>query len=135
MIEWGLQAGPCRPSRSVALAGPSWLSRRLFIAAAAAQQAAVRASGAARQQPTRATQQPRDNLGASRSWRRRPTGRIYRSRCPDRRHGPAAQGRPRDAQRASVQVAAGLLTDEAGAFDFPELPEGRYTLTRRRAVS
>jgi hypothetical protein len=83
------------------------------------------------QQGTRGTQQPARDTPAQTTVPA-PAGRL------SGRVLAADNGRP--VKRARVFISAaelpggrGMLTDDTGAFDFPELPSGRYTLTAAKS--
>ena len=82
-------------------------------------------AGSSSQQPARATPAQQTATPA-------PTGRLTG-------HVLAADnGRPVKRARVFINAAElpggrGMLTDDAGAFDFPELPAGRYTLTASKS--
>jgi len=107
---------------TMSTAGGRWPA----IGAALVAACAMVAPGAAQQQPARDT--PARSAAATATPAGRLSGRVV----------AADTGRP--IKRARVFISAselpggrGVLTDDTGAFDFPDLPAGRYTINASKS--
>src|SRR6266851_2752054 len=100
-----------------------------LAAAVAAQPASHPGQPTSGQRPSTGTQQPaRDTPAQTKDAVPTPTGRITgRVVASDNGH-PVKRARV-FVTAAELPGGRGMLTDDSGVFDLPELPAGRYTLT------
>ncbi len=100
-----------------------------LAAAVGAQQASQPGQPTSGQRPSTGTQQPaRDTPAQTKDAVPTPTGRITgRVVASDNGH-PVKRARV-FVTAAELPGGRGMLTDDSGVFDLPELPAGRYTLT------
>src|SRR5262245_58517109 len=116
---------PSRPVHVVVVAALAALT----VAVAAQQQPPQTPQ---RQQPTRGQQPTRDTSALPQDQLPAPTGKIIG------RVVAADSGRPVKRARVAINAAElqggrGVLTDESGAYEFTELPAGRYTVNASKS--